>query len=364
MVFCLRGIVPMAFLHILAFLSGLTLVLGTLRSAVRTFVVPRSINDRVTRTIFQVSRWLFGLRLRFAHTYAARDGVMAFYAPVTLLCLPLVWVAVVSVGYTLMYWALGVASWQSGFTVSGSSLLTLGFATLNGFPTTLLTFSEATIGLLLVALLIAYLPTMYAAFSKREMAVTLLEVRAGSPPSAVELLSRYHRIGNVAQLRELWVGWESWFAELDETHTSLAALSFFRSPDPSHSWVTASGAVLDAASLYLSCLEVPLAPEPALCLRAGFIALRRIADFFTIRYDRQPSPTDPISVRRDEFDVAWERLSAEGLPLKEDREAAWLAFSGWRVNYDTVLLGLATLTMAPEAPWSSDRARLAWGKEA
>lgn len=354
----------MAFLHILAFLGGLTLVVGTLRSAVRTFVVPRSINDRVTRTVFQVSRWLFGLRLRFARTYAARDGVMAFYAPVTLLCLPLVWVAVVAVGYTLMYWALGVASWQSGFTVSGSSLLTLGFATLNGFPTTLLTFSEATIGLLLVALLIAYLPTMYAAFSKREMAVTLLEVRAGSPPSAVELLTRYHRIGNVAQLRELWVGWESWFAELDETHTSLAALSFFRSPDPSHSWVTAAGAVLDAASLYLSCLEVPLAPEPALCLRAGFIALRRIADFFTIRYDRQPSPTDPISVRRDEFDVAWERLSAEGLPLKEDREEAWLAFSGWRVNYDTVLLGLATLTMAPEAPWSSDRARVAWGRKA
>jgi len=353
----------MAFLRVLAFLGGLTLVVGTLRSAIRTFVVPRSINDRVTRVVFQASRALFELRLRLAHTYAARDGVMAFYAPVTLLCLPLIWVTIVAVGYTLMYWALGVASWQAGFTVSGSSLLTLGFATIDGFPTILLTFSEATIGLLLVALLIAYLPTMYAAFSRRETAVTLLEVRAGSPPSAVELLSRYHRIGNVAQLRELWVGWESWFAELDETHTSLAALSFFRSPDPLHSWVTASGAVLDAASLYLSCLAVPRTPEPAPCLRAGFIALRRIADFFAISYDRDPEPTAPISVRREEFDVAWERLTAEGLPLKEDREAAWLAFSGWRVNYDTVLLGLATLTMAPPAPWSSDRARVAWGRD-
>jgi len=104
-------------------------------------------------------------------------------------------------------------------------------------------------------------------------------------------------------------------------------------------------------------LDIPNTPQAALCIRAGFIALRRIADVFGIAYAADPHyPEQPISVRRDEFDAVCDRLAAEGAPLKADREQAWRDFAGWRVNYDTVLLALCSITMAPPAAWSSDRA--------
>jgi len=90
-------------------------------------------------------------------------------------------------------------------------------------------------------------------------------------------------------------------------------------------------------------------------LRAGYLSLRRIADYFAIPYDKSPSPTDPISVARDEYDDAYDRLEAAGIALKPDRDQAWRDFAGWRVNYDTVLITLAALVVAPTAPWSSDR---------
>ncbi|MGH2520419.1 MAG: hypothetical protein ACRDF8_11480, partial [Chloroflexota bacterium] len=152
-----------------------------------------------------------------------------------------------------------------------------------------------------------------------------------------------------------WEQWEVWFANIEESHTSLSALSFFRSPRPERSWVTAAGAVLDAAALHLSTVDVPRDAAAALCIRAGFIALRRIADFFDIAYDANPRPDDDISVERDEFDDACDRLAEAGIALRPDRDQAWHDFVGWRVNYDVVLVGLAGLTRAPQAPWSSDR---------
>jgi hypothetical protein len=218
-----------------------------------------------------------------------------------------------------------------------------------------LEFSEATLGLIMVALLIAYLPTIYAAFAKREAAVSMLEVRAGAPPSATELIERFQRLHGLEHLLGLWEQWEIWFVELEESHTSLAALVFFRSPKPNQSWVTAAGAVLDAAALANAALDLPHDLQADLTIRAGFLALRSIADFFGVAYDPNPEPTDPISISRAEFDAACEHMAQSGVPLKADRDAAWAHFSGWRVNYDRVLVALAHITMAPQAPWSSDR---------
>src|SRR5437764_2553202 len=120
-------------------------------------------------------------------TNTEHDSIMALYAPVSLLMLPVAWLVIVTIGFTTIYWAVGVRPVSAAFKTSGSSLLTLGFATVDGPAPTLATFAEAAIGLVLVALLIAYLPTMYGAFSRRETAVTLLEVRAGSPPSAADM---------------------------------------------------------------------------------------------------------------------------------------------------------------------------------
>jgi hypothetical protein len=345
----------MLLIRFLLFITGAAVVTATLLSAVRTFVLPRSAPDKLTRFVFRVMRLLFSPWNRQVHTYEERDRVMAFFAPVSLLVLLPFWLGLVLFGYMLMFRALGVEPWRLAFTVSGSSLLTLGFAIVKTLPQTILAFSEATIGLILVALLIAYLPTMYSAFSKREAAVSMLEVRAGSPPSAVEMFERFHRLQRFDQLNSLWTNWEIWFVDVEETHTSLPALAFFRSPQPDRSWVTAAGAILDAAALSTSTLDIPRDPQADLCIRAGFLALRRVADYFGITYNPNPQPDDPISISRDEFDAAYDHLASQGVPLKADRDQAWRDFAGWRVNYDTVLLALAGLTMAPYAPWSSDR---------
>jgi hypothetical protein len=345
-------------LRVIVFLAGMVLVAWTLFSAVRTIVLPRSSPDQLTRFAFVgVRRFLLALPLRWARTYEQTDRVLAFYAPIGLLALLFTWLAMVLAGYTGMFWAISMPSWYEAFRESGSSLLTLGFAPIEGLGATVLAFSEAAIGLTLIALLIAYLPSIYAAFQRREAAVTLLEVRAGQPPSAVEMIARFHRIHGLDRLSEQWQTWEAWFADVEESHTSLAPLVFLRSPDPRKSWVTAAGAVLDAASLARSAVDIPPDAQADLCIRAGYLALRRIADFFSVPYYPEPRfPAQPISISRAEFDEACERLAAAGVPLRADRDGAWQAFAGWRVNYDIVLLALASIITAPPAPWSSDRA--------
>lgn len=341
----------MEILRVLAFLLGLALVIRTVFSAIRTFVVPRSVNDWITRTVFRNIRRIFNLILNRLDTYNARDRVLALYAPISLLCLPLVWLSLVIIGYMGMYWAIGADEWTSAFSDSGSSLLTLGFAPVSGFPMTVMAFTEAILGLILTALLIAYLPTMYGAFQHRERAVTMLEVRAGVPPSPTEMLLRAHRIKGLDALYSLWIDWEGWFADIEESHTSLGALTFFRSPKPHRSWVVAAGTVLDAAALMASSIDKPRRPEPELCIRAGYLALRSIADFFRIGYNPNPKYGDPIRLTKEQFYAAYEELAAAGLPLKPDREQAWHDFAGWRVNYEAVLFALAGLTMSPPAPW-------------
>ena len=347
----------MPIVQVLVFIAGLIIALGTLFSAVRTFIVPRSQQDRLSKAVFVATRLFFKLLNKTSRTWVDRDRVLAFYAPIALLLLVPVWLTLIAFGYACMYWATGAPGWYNALRESGSALLTLGFAPIDGLLQTVLSFSEAMIGLLLVALLIAYLPSMYSAFQRRELAVTLLEVRAGSPPSAVEMIERFHRIHGFDHLTEMWQRWEEWFADIEESHTSLVALVFFRSPVPTRHWITAAGAVLDGAALAASTLDIPRNPQAELCIRAGYLALRAIADFFVIPYEQNPRPTDPISIARAEYDAVCDRLAGKGIPLKPDREQSWRDFSGWRVNYDTVLLALCEIVSAPPAMWSSDRSQ-------
>ena len=113
--------------------------------------------------------------------------------------------------------------------------------------------------------------------------------------------------------------------------------------------------MLDAAALRSSVLNLPQNARAQLCLRSGYLCLRRIADYFGIEHDADPSPDDPISIDRSEFDAAYDELAGFGVPVRPQREQCWRDFKGWRVNYDTVLIALAGLTAAPYAPWSSDR---------
>jgi hypothetical protein len=338
------------------FFIGLAVVIATFFSALSTFVLPRAARSELNRLVFGILRRIIEIPLRFTDDYRRRDSIMAYYAPIGLMLLVPTWYALVSLGYTAMYWGLGYGSWFECFRLSGSSLLTLGFESSTGLLINILVFSEAILGLILVALLIAYLPSMYSAFSRREQSVNLLAVRAGDPPSAIEMILRFNRIHGLDRLDDYWKEWEIWFADIEETHTVLPALVFFRSPKPEHSWVIAAGTVLDAASITLSSLEIPYNASAALCIRAGFLALRSIIDYFDIPYPVDPHfPETSISISKSEFESALDRLAEAGVPVKNDRDQAWMDYAGWRVNYDRTYIALCNLTMAPKAMWSGDR---------
>jgi hypothetical protein len=343
-------------LRIVAVVAGLAIIVGTLLSALKTVVVPRGYVSRLTRRHFRALRHIFGWFARPSRPYEERDRVLAFYAPVALITLPAVWVVGVLGGFCSFYWGVGAHSIAEAFVISGSSLFTLGFVRPEGTARTAMAFVEAGLGLGLVSLMISYLPTIYGAFSRREAQVGMLEVRAGLPPSACELLIRYQRIGWLDRIgADVFERWEEWFVDVEESHTSHPALVFFRSPHPDRNWVTAGGCVLDTASLVASTVDLPHDSQADLLVRTGFFALRRIADYFGIDYPTDPAPTDPISITRAEFDEACADLRAGGVPLRNDLDQAWRDFSGWRVNYDVVLIAMCELVNAPIALWSSDR---------
>lgn len=352
------------FLRVVLVFSGIAIVSFAVMTTIRVFILPRGENAWLSRQIFRYTYRLFLFRTYKAQSYEERDRVLALFAPVVLLVQPLVYLAAIVLGYTPVYWALDsqpLSLWtlEEAFFLSGSSLMTLGFAAVDSHNLVLqiLSFSQAALGMIIVALLIAYLPTIYSAFSQREKLVAMLEVRAGSPPSGITFLKRVYRNQvNVERLNPVWERWEDWFAAIEESHTSLVALVFFRSPMPDRHWITAAGAILDAAALLDCVVDEPRQTECVFMIRAGYVSLRRIADFFgMIPYDPNPSPDDPISICREEFDEVYDEIREAGIPVKADREQAWRDFSGWRVNYDRVLLGLARLTSAPYAMWSSDR---------
>lgn len=360
----------MIVVRVLAGVAGTVVVVATLLSAMRTVVVPRAVPVRLTGLVFGGTRRLFDAAARRHDRYEDRDHVMALYAPSSLLLLPLAWLTSVWLGYGLLFHAVEATGVWASLDASGSSLLTLGFTRPETIPGTLLAFSEASLGVAILALLlVTYLPSMYAAFSRRERQVTLLEVRAGSPPSGVEFLTRYARIRGLGELEPVWRAWEEWFADIQESHTSLPALVFFRSPEPGLSWVTAAGALLDAASPFVACVDHPAVlddheirqPSAETCIRSGYLSLRAIGRYFDVPFHPDPAPDDPIAVTREDFDTAWAVMRDAGVPLRADADEAWRAFAGWRVNYDGVLLELAELVMAPTAPWTSDRGRVDLG---
>jgi hypothetical protein len=336
-----------------AFVAGAALVVATLASAVKTVFVPRAEPSMLARWVFVTLRRPFDWRIKRAPTWEEADRLMARFAPFALILLPGVWIAVVLVGFVPIYWAIGLDVPREAFEQSGSSLLTLGFVFDTRGPAVAATVVEATLGLGLVALLIAFLPTMYQQFSHREVLVSQLDTRAGTPPTPLNLFRRATKIG--WDVDDLWKDWERWFAEVEESHTSYLALPFFRSPHHGRSWITAAGAVLDSASLRASTLDRPPSWQAELCIRAGYLCLRRIAGSYDFPYDPDPAPTDPVSITRDEFDELVDQLKEAGVAVKPDVDQAWRDFAGWRVNYDTPLLALSGLVMAPYAPWSSDR---------
>ncbi len=343
----------MALERTLAIVFGICIVLTTLMSAVQAFVLPRAHISISTKLIW---RYLWQVFLRVIlriESYAVRDRLAALFAPVMLIFQIVMWISIILVGYSFIFWGAGSMSWSSAFDAAGSSLMTLGFATLENTAHKVIAFTAGFLGMLIIALLIGYLPTIYSAFSRRETRVTLLKTRAGAPPSPLDFLARVQRVGGLGSngMSSFWQDWEQWFAEVDESHTSLTALIFFRSPQADSTWVTAAATILDSASLTLSVVDVPFDPRAAMCIRAGYLCMWHVAEFFEI--DPAAHATDPeaISITRAKFEEAYQALAASNVPLKPDIDQAWRDFAGWRANYDVPLNALLDRTMANGCFW-------------
>ena len=343
------------FVRAFVFVIGAVGLVWTVRSAIRTVVVPRGERVILTRLLFGSFRSAYRTAARRHRHVERRHAVMSRYAPMTTMFLAGIWAAGVILSFACMYWSFSDLSPIEALELSGSSFTTLGFASSSRESVLGLMILEAVMGLGIVALLISYMPTIYGHFSRREELVLKFEVIAGAPPSPVVFLTRLHAIGWTENHQPLWEKWEDWFEQVQESHTSQPALPFLRSQNPENSWITTAGAVLDTIAIVDSSLDVPREFQRALTLRSGFMALQAIAEFYGAPIVKNPAPTDAVSVKRDEFDHLLDELSAAGLPVREDRDSSWQAFAGWRVNYDLSLLSLCVLCDAPIAPWSSDR---------
>jgi hypothetical protein len=344
--------------RILVVLAGTALVVFTVQQAVRTFVVPRGVSIPLSRAVFIAMRRLFSAFARLrgaAGDRVARDAIMANWAPLSLVALPAAWLVLSLVGYAAIDWAVAQKGIESAVEISGSSLLTLGFAAPGGFVRDLIAFSEAAVGVALLALVIAYLPTIYGAYSRRELIVSMLDARAGIPPSAVGLMLLHHRFGGLDRLDQKWDEWEQWVVDIGETHTTHPSLPFFRSADADHSWLTAVAALLDAANLRLSAIVLPGGgnADAWMYLRSATRVVRDIAGYFQIPVDRDGEP----ALTPAELDAALDELAEAGLPVDhESRGEIWERFAARRALYEPAVLGLAGLLDVPPAPWSSDRA--------
>ena len=338
-------------LRIATGLGGMMLVVTTLSAAIRSFVLPRNEVVRMNVWVFMSIRSVFDVAAKMANSYEQRDRIMAHYAPVALVALPVVWEALMSLGYMGMYWALGAGSWARCYELSGSSLLTLGTTTTHKVYIEALTYSEATLGLLLLTLLISYLPTIYQSFSRREATVAQLELRAGTPPTAASLLGWLNHDGSVQNDDQQWAEWERWFVEIEESHTSLPILSFFRSPQPGRSWVTSGGLILDTAALLFAAVDGPQPRQAQITFKAGCLALNRVYRFFDIKTSATPVDSLPESEKSDpgrlEFDQACQLLADKGLKICEDRSAAWQRYGELRSRYAKAVQFLSRLLMAP-----------------
>src|SRR6266540_2028894 len=220
--------------------SGL-LVLTVWGSVIGTLIVPRPVGSWLTRWVDRFVNGAFSLATTAIADYRRRDRVLLGQAGVILLMQLVAWLGVSFLGYGLLMWPLVTGGLGSAFTVAGSSLFTLGFAEPAGAPSAI-AFAAAATGLVIVTLQIAYLPTLYAAFNRRETEVTLLNARAGVPSWGPELLARTHYalgsgVSTLDTLPDLYAQWERWAADVAESHTTYLPLVRFRSPRPLSSWV-------------------------------------------------------------------------------------------------------------------------------
>ena len=353
-------VVPLAGRAVAAAIGGL-LVLAAVSSVTVTLIVSRPVNSSLTRWVDKMVDWTYQQVVGHVTDYQRRDRMRATQAAAVLLGQLAAWLVVAYVGFALLLWPFAARGVASAFIDAGSSLFTLGFAVPPGTVPAVIVFLAAATGLVILTLQIAYLPTLYSAFNRREAQVALLNERAGMPSWGPELLARTHYalgtgVSTLDTLPDLYALWEGWAADVAESHTTYPVLVRFRSPGPLSSWVTALLAVLDSAALFLALSPSTAPVVPArLCLRGGFRCFHRIALAMGFDVSDEPDPDAGTSVTYAEFLEALARMREVGFPIERDPAEAWPDFVGWRVNYEQAAYAIAAAVHAVPALWSGPR---------
>ena len=340
----------------LLFALGLVVVILTGLGVLFTLVLPRRPSglERIAALINRSVRLAFVGLARLAPSYEAKDAVLAPAGPVALVAQLISWAGGFVVGFVLMLQTT-TGNLADGLLQALGSLFTIGAIHPGGPANVPVDVAAGATWVVVVALQIAYLPALYAAFSQREGLVAMLESRAGLPAWGPELLARHQLVGIIDTLPKLYSAWEEWSAEVAESHTTYPVLLLFRSPEPWYSWLLALLAVLDGAAIHLAVAPSTASSNARLCLRMGFTCLDRIGTALGWTADPDPSPEDPIDLPYAEFEKAVAMLEGVGFPMERTAEEAWPDFRGWRVNYETVAYRLADRLVVPPAPWSGQR---------
>jgi hypothetical protein len=338
-----------------ALVAGVLLVVVTSWSVFTSLVVPRAASSRLQQVVGRVIGG--GARFLVPHlgSYETKDRLLSFVGPATMVLLFGLWLGLLVLGFSLILWWSTGSDFASAVGISGSSVFTLGIASSSEAGARTLEILAAGIGLLVIALEIAYLPALYNAFATRETEVTLLATRAGSPAWGPEILARHHWLDTMNELPPLYADWERWAAAVSESHANYPALMWFRSPAPLRSWLLGLVAMMDSAALYHAASPGLTPREARTCLQMGTNCLRSMAGALKIPYDPDPLPTTGIRLSRAEFDEGFRRLEAVGFPLERGADETWRHFRGWRVNYESIVDALSDLVMPPPAPWFAAR---------
>jgi hypothetical protein len=346
---------------VVAAVIGGLLLLTSVSSVIGTLVVTRSVSSRLTRWVDRTVDRAYHLVVSRVADSRRRDQLLATEAAAMLLAQLAAWLIIAYVGFALLLWPFAVRGVVSAFIDAGSSLFTLGFAVPAGTAPAVIVFLAAATGLVIVALQIAYLPTLYAAFNRRETEVALLNSRGGFPAWGPELLARTHYglgsgMSTLDTMPGLYTEWERWAADVAESHTTYLHLARFRSPQPLSSWVTSLLAVLDSAALFLALCPKAAPVIPArLCLRGGFECFNRIARAMGFDIPDEPDLDAGITLTYAEFLEAVARMREVDFPIERDPAEAWPEFVGWRVNYERAAYAVGAAVYAVPALWSGPR---------
>lgn len=335
-----------------ALIGGLALVLLTLVDAIGTLVAARGLTGRwrPTRQFYWVTWRLWrGIGRRMG--LRRQESFLSAYAPLTLLMLLGMWLVGLLVGWSLVYLAgehqlSGTDGYGSLLYYSGSCLFTLGFGDILARSTALrlAALAEAGTGVATMALAISYLPALYSSYGRRESRLLTLDDPSGERIQPTAIITIWAPGGDLDRLYRFFGEWEQWTADILESHVSFPMLALFRSQHRGQSWITALGVVLDAAAL--TCAVVPGADlrEPYFMYRRGQRALHEIS----IRLPRSNHPEAPME--RWQFDFAYARLKAAGLPVRGPDEA-WDRLVTYRSAYGRTLQALIDYLLAPAGFW-------------